>query len=276
MTNDLTSILQDWPFDPSGINARIVDGDDGEPRLQLRVELGILQLFLDGRPDGERPFGQLSLLDHFETLLDQSLSEQEGGPGGSNAHSADDDFGKPDKFDLSVDDCRLLREEAAQYYQRYIALMALEDFDRVVRDTSRNLRVLDLCKKHAQAEEDRVVLEKFRPYITMLRSRALASQALKDNEPKAAVLALDDGLESLRSFFAEAGHPQQFERSNEVQMLRGMRDTLMPKLPVSQAAELRDRLRQAVEQENYELAAILRDELKALGEPASKPDSTTS
>ena len=47
-------------------------------------------------------------------------------------------------------------------------------------------------------------------------------------------------------------------------MLRGMRDALVPKLPVSQKSELKDRLARAIEQENYELAAILRDELRLL------------
>ena len=39
----------------------------------------------------------------------------------------------------------------------------------------------------------------------------------------------------------------------------------MPKLPASPEAELRDRMNRAIEQENYELAAILRDELRAMG-----------
>lgn len=47
-------------------------------------------------------------------------------------------------------------------------------------------------------------------------------------------------------------------------MLRGMRDALVPKLPVSQLSELQGRLRKAIEQENYELAAILRDELRQM------------
>jgi hypothetical protein len=129
--------------------------------------------------------------------------------------------------------------------------------------------VLDLCQKHAQSEEDRNVLEQFRPYITMMRSRAMASQALKDNEPKAAILALDEGLDALRLYFSDTGRPQAFDQSSEVEMLKGMRDALIPKLPVSQKSELRQRLAKAIEQENYELAAILRDELKQIKDPAA-------
>jgi protein-arginine kinase activator protein McsA len=39
---------------------------------------------------------------------------------------------------------------------------------------------------------------------------------------------------------------------------------LEAKLPISQKAELKQRLQRAIETENYELAAILRDELKQL------------
>jgi protein-arginine kinase activator protein McsA len=62
------------------------------------------------------------------------------------------------------------------------------------------------------------------------------------------------------------GSPEIFERSKEVEMLRAMREALVPKLPVSQKSELRARLDQAILNENYELAAILRDELRLLPE----------
>ncbi len=258
MNRDISNLLKEWPFQQGQINARMVVGEDGEPRVQVRLDLGIIQMFADGRPDGERPFGHPSLLEYYESQMEQEEDPEFAG-----------ERPKSDKLTLSPEDCRALREEAAQFYQRYLALLVLEDYDRVVRDTTRNLRVLDLCQKHGQTEEDRAVLEQFRPYITMMRARAVASQALKDNEPKAAIHALDEGLEALRLYFADTGRPQMFEQSSEVEMLKGMRDALVPKLPVSQKSELRQRLAKALEQENYELAAILRDELKQIKDPAT-------
>lgn len=252
MSKDLSRLLSDWPYEPGKLTVRLIDGDDGEPRIQVRLDLGVLQMFVDGRPDGTRPFGYPSLLEYFETKLDHAVEP-----------TADE---SQPKFSLSEDDCEALRAEAVQYYHRYMALMVLEDFEAVVRDTTRNLRVLDLCAAHAETEADREALEQFRPYITMMRARALASQALKDSEPKAAILAIDEGLEALRKCFADAGEPDLFEQSGEVQMLRGMRDSLVPKLPVSQKTELKARLARAIEQENYELAAILRNELRLLNE----------
>lgn len=247
---DLTSILSAWQYEPGKINVRLIEGDDGEPHIQLRIDLGIMQMKTTGRPDGQRPNGFESLLEYHENRLDQHADEN----------------GSPNGFSLTEDECRELREEAVQYYHRYVCMMVLEEYEGVVRDTSRNLRVLDLCAKHAQTEQDRQILEQFRAYITMMRARAMASQALSENEPKAAILAIDEGLESLREYFAQSDQLETFDQASEVQILKGMRDSLMPKLPVSQKGELKTRLQRAVDQENYELAAILRDELKNLKE----------
>ncbi|MFN0012721.1 MAG: hypothetical protein ACKVS8_13875 [Phycisphaerales bacterium] len=250
MSLDLSSMLRDWPYEPGKINVRLIPGDDGDDRVQMRLDLGVLQMRVDGRPDGQRPRGYESLLEYHEARIDELQREQ----------------GNVSGFVISADDCRELREEAVQYYHRYMALLVLDDYDGVVRDTSRNLRVLDLCAVHAETESDRQALEPFRAYITMMRARALASQALKDNEPKAAILALDEGLEALRRHYTQAGEEASFDSSSEVQLLKGMRESLVPKLPLSQKAELKKRLQDALMAENYELAAILRDELKNMAE----------
>lgn len=254
MNADLTRLLNEWPYEPGKLNVRLITAEDGEQRIQIRLDLGVLQMFVEGRPDGQRPFGYDSLLEYHEARLDDAEATDAGEGGGQP------------RFSLSAEECEELRAEAVQYYHRYMALLVLEDYEGVIRDTTRNLRVIDLCAQHAETEADRAALEQFRPYITMMRARAMASQALKDNEPKAALHAIDEGLDALKQYFAESGEPDSFEQSGEVQMLRGMRDALVPKLPVSQKSELRARLAKALEQENYELAAILRDELRLLKE----------
>jgi hypothetical protein len=256
---DISQLLREWPYEAGKLNVRMIQGEDGEPRIQMRLDLGLLQMHAEGRPDGERPYGFESLLEYYESLLDEW--NQEHGYTAGNTPTAEEGG-----FSLSPEDCRLLREEAVQYYHRYMALLVLEDYEGVVRDTSRNLRVLDLCARHAAEEDDREALEPFRAYITMMRARALASQALKDNEPKAAIHAIDEGLEALRQHFAKSDEPGAFDASSEVQMLRGMREALVPRLPPSPRAELEKRLAKAIAAENYELAAILRDEIKQMGD----------
>jgi hypothetical protein len=272
LDRDLTELLEEWPFQPGQINVRLIQGNDSEPRIQVRLDLGILQIFVDGRPDGQRPHGFDSLLEYHESRLDElhgskameaALSEDE--------DDEDEEAGATEEElrILTPEDCRLLREEAVQYYHRYIALLVLEDYEGVARDTSRNLRVLDLIYEHAESEEDRRSMEQNRPYIMMMRARALASLAIKDDEPKAAVHAIEQGIDALRQYFADRGVAEAFDASGEVAMLREMRDALVPKLPLSQRAELRQRLEAAIAAENYELAAILRDELRMLGDGTS-------
>jgi hypothetical protein len=244
MSFDLTRALQDWPFEPGQINVRLIQGDDGTAKVQMRVDLGILQMETEGRPDATRPMGFDTLLDYHETRLEEHIAEH----------------GSEEGFVLDEDACRQLREESVQFYHRYIGLLVLEDFEAVVRDCGHNLRVLDLCRDFAAEEDDRTVLEQFRPYLVMMRTRALASAAVAASEPKVALFHIEDGLEQMRAAI------EQFEQSHEAMVLRGMRDQLAPKLPVSQKDELRKRLQEALRKENYELAAILRDELRLLAE----------
>jgi len=52
---DITQALRGWSFEPGQVNVRLIRGNDGKPKLQLRLDLGLLQMELDGRPDGKRP-----------------------------------------------------------------------------------------------------------------------------------------------------------------------------------------------------------------------------
>lgn len=252
MSLDLSNLLRDWPYEPGQITVRVIEGDDGEPKVQMRLDLGMIQMEVSGRPDGMRPHGYESYLDYYEAMLEEYEPPDE-----------------EDQFVLSGDDCRLLREEAVQYYHRYVSLMILGDYMGVFRDTTRNVRVLDLCRDYAESEEDQTILEQFRAYLLMMQSRALASQAISDNEPDGALFALDNGLESIRGAMSEMGRTEEeYETSSEVMVMRGMRDELIRKLPASQRTELAQRLEDAIAAENYELAAILRDELKNLKDHA--------
>ncbi|MHC4081023.1 MAG: UvrB/UvrC motif-containing protein [Planctomycetota bacterium] len=246
--NDLTDMLQEWPHESGRINVRQITGRDGRPKLQIRIDLGVIQMEMKGRPDGQRPEGFESLLDYQKDRLTRYTEQS----------------GASDGFVLSAEECRALREEAVQYYHRYVGLLALGDFAGVVRDTTRNLAAFDLCRDFGAGEADRTVLEQFRPYVIMMRTRGEAEQALAGGGTKEALAAIDGGLDEIRVVFEQAGQAAAYDQANEVQLLRGMRDALVPKLPISQRMELQERLRAAVDSENYELAAVLRDELRLL------------
>jgi hypothetical protein len=231
MERDLRWLLQDWPYDPERLNARILEIDEGRIVLQVRVELGVLQLELDGRPDGGE-----DVLARTESMI------------------ADDSGFKIDGALAAA-----LRHEAVQVHQRYVALLSLERYDDVVRDTMRNLRMFDLCRDRASDPDDRTVLEQFRPQVVATRARAAALLALRSERIAEARRLLEEAVAEIRGGLAEgAADPP------ECAMLEGMRDVLQPKLPVSQRHELERRIQSAISAENYELAAILRDELRQL------------
>ena len=246
---DLSPILARWPFEPGRTNVRLIRTATGEAAIQVRLELGLLQLACTGRPDGRRPHGMESLL---EWQLARRAAQVER-------------HGSAEGFKLTPQECDALRDEGTQVYHRYVALFALEQYEGVVRDTRRNLQMFDLCREHGTTQGDRTVLEQYRPFVVMMRARAEAAIALKSGRPRLALLAVDHALEELRTHFEELGSMGAFDRSNEVTLLRGMRDALVPRLPPSQRSELEERLRRAIESENYRLAAILRDELRQLG-----------
>ena len=52
MSLDLNTLLNEWPHEPGAIKVRKILGLDGREKLQLRIDLGMLQMEMTGRPDG--------------------------------------------------------------------------------------------------------------------------------------------------------------------------------------------------------------------------------
>ena len=150
------------------------------------------------------------------------------------------------------------------YYQRYLSLFVLEEFAGVVRDTSRNLRLLDLCSKFAMEDQDKLVLEQYRPYITMMNARASAYLQLKSGRPAEALRTVEAGLKSIKDFFERFGQEEAYGRANEVRVLKRFAPEIRRKLPVNPMDRLQRKLEKAVKKEAYEEAARLRDKITAL------------
>jgi hypothetical protein len=245
-SKDITPVLKSWEYEAGTINVRKVTGLDGAPKLQMRLDLGLLQMEMTGRPDGERPNGRESLLDFYEEQLQEHTRKT----------------GSEVGFALTAEQCQSLREEAVMYYHRYLSLFVLEEFPGVVRDTDRNLRVLDLCGKFATDEQDRLILEQYRPYITMMNARANASIHLEHKKYAEAIKHVEEGMEKIREFYERFGQEEAFSKSNEVRVLKRFSREIQRKLPVDPMERLRRRLERAVREERYEDAAKLRDEIE--------------
>src|SRR5258706_5397710 len=244
---DLSPILKGWDYEAGAINVRKIPGLDGKEKLQMRLDLGLLQMELTGRPDGQRPHDRESFLDYFEELAADHQRET----------------GHTEGFTLTPDQCQDLREEAVMYYHRYLSLFILGDYPGVVRDTARQLRVLDICTNHAAEEHDRLILEQYRPYIIMMNTRASASLQFKDELFHKALTTVTDGLDRIREFFIRFGQQEAFDKSNEVKILKRFATDIRRKLPVDPLDKLQNKLTRAVKREDYEEAARLRDEIQS-------------
>ena len=66
MSKDITPILAGWDHDPDELQVRIVAGIDGQDKIQMRTDLGLIQMELNGPPDGRRVGENESLLDVLE------------------------------------------------------------------------------------------------------------------------------------------------------------------------------------------------------------------
>src|SRR5438128_12216004 len=65
MYHDIDAALQGWEFKPGVVQARLVEAGDSRHVIQLRVDLGILQLETTGRPDGTKPHGCATYFDYL-------------------------------------------------------------------------------------------------------------------------------------------------------------------------------------------------------------------
>jgi hypothetical protein len=245
MSQDISAVLENWPFRHEEVVARRVQGDDGKEKIQLRLDLGLLQMEADGRPDGRRPYGQESYLEFHLNRLKAYGQRQ----------------GMEEGFVLTDRECEELRREAMQYYHRYVALSALNDYERLVRDTDRNLRLLDLMWVHAPVDE-RGSLEQFRPYLVMMNTRGRVLMSLDAKDITAALLQIRTGIRLLEEFFRKHDHESAIAECQEISALRKWALEIDEKRPPTLQERLQKELAEAVRNEDYERAARLRDEIK--------------
>jgi hypothetical protein len=245
LSQDIRAILAGWDFDPDQFQARVITGEDGTEKIQMRIDLGLMQMEINGRPDSQRPKGFESLLDWLESRA-------------SEARTTDA------PFSLNSDDCALLMHEGVQYYYRYRAAFHLERYDLVARDTARNLRLFAFVARHAARQDDKMEFEQYRPYVEMMHSRALAQQALLQGAYETALTLIDEGIKAIRRFLLEYHQQEQEANCPELRALLDWRREVERERPRGPLEQLEHQLELSVELENYEEAARIRDQIRRL------------
>ncbi|MDR3635567.1 MAG: UvrB/UvrC motif-containing protein [Isosphaeraceae bacterium] len=250
MRRDVDEALQGWPYEPEPgeVVAREVRARDGRMVLQVRVELGLLQLEENGRPDGSRPHG-------FATYLDY-LRYRAAGRGQGE--------GKSSPFKMSADHCTEADREFVQYYHRRVAWLALQRYDRALLDADHTLALMDFVCRHGNGEEYVSSHERFRGLVLFHRTQAAAALALERRKPEEAIDVVREGSDQLRSHQAEWNEENEgVEMPNQplIEQLHVLEQEIRKNFAV--AKTLREQLDEAVASEDYERAARLRDQIRA-------------
>ncbi|PCJ62837.1 MAG: hypothetical protein COA79_01555 [Planctomycetota bacterium] len=245
MSQDITFLLEKWKFDPKS-RIRKIEGDNGRPKIQIRVDQGgfqgIMQMELEGRPDGLKPFGYDFYLDYYKNRLKEFVR-----------------IGDVKEFLLNRRDCVFLFDESFRIYSRYIFLLELEDYSRVVRDTERNMEIFRFVHENAGAKDDRNRLERWWPYILRINAIARVMIATNEDDYDRAYQIISEIKSRIESLEIVDAHEFHLEKKRSLDALIGMEKDIKSKIPLSEIEVLKKDLADAVNVEDYEKAAQLRD-----------------
>lgn len=246
MTKDISRLLDEWAYDPGQVSARWIVDSEGERKVQLRVDMGVLEMTVAGRPDGTRPHGHDSLFAYYREQ-EKQLDENGG------------------VLHLDTEACNVLQQEAMQFYYRYLAFYALRHLDGVIEDTRHNLELLELVSRCATNDELIWSFVQYFPYVRMMYARAVCEQLMDRDDYAKASVKITRAIEEIRMFFIEHGDEEALEDSEEVEILESLRERIEKARPLTKEETLRSALDLAIRREEYERAAELRDALKTIG-----------
>jgi len=256
MTSDLNYILGGWEYDPvdETNNVRKIIGIDGKEKIQVRAQFGLLQMEVEGRPDGKRPYGRKSLLEYVEDIVgDYKVAHNRNAEG----------------FKLDAKVVEEIREEITDYYQRRVLFFQLGDYAGARDDAQHNLDLIAVLKKYVDDNQLILSHEKWTPFILMDRTRAQAVIRIGQKQLARAIEEIDSGIGEIVEFYREHDREDLIEKSQEIGVLKNLREQLRQKyhIPLSDKEileKLRKAQQEAIEEENYERAAQLRDQIARL------------
>ena len=247
---DIDALLASWPFRPGEVNARLVKAGGDRDVIQMRVDMGLLQMETEFRPDGDRPGGAET---YFDYLVGEAIREG-------------------DDFELSDEQCSEADREFVQFYHRRVCWLSLREYARAAQDADHSLAFMDFVREHSPDEEWTLSHEQYRPFVLFHRVQAGALAALEDDGPEKAISEINAGLERFRDLFDEYDAADQFAEDELVLRLEEMRENVRKRYDVG--LTLDEQLIEAVRAENYERAAELRDQLRSRPHVASVPGSS--
>lgn len=259
MRRDMDEAIQGWPYEPEPgeVIAREIQARDGRTVLQIRVELGVLQLEVNGRPDGARPHG-------FATYLDYLRYRAAGRGHASGSGSGASPSSSMSTWRMSREHCTEADREFVQFYHRRVAWLALMRYDRALRDADHTLALMDFVAEHGRDEDYIASHERFRGLVLFHRHQAAAALALERRRPEEAIDVVREGIAQLASHQGEwftDRDPDESPDQTLIEQLQILEQEIRKNFAVEKT--LREQLDEAVAREDYERAARLRDQIRA-------------
>lgn len=254
MSLDLDALINDWDCPPGENAARIIADDRGHELLQMRVDLGVLQMHLDGRPDGNRYQGLLNTLDYIQHEL------------------------RVGRDAIETEHWQALEREISQRNYRRIGLTAVAEealsrqdeevartqLSRVLRDIEFERAAIDLLLRERGTAGSHTPLL---PSLTFNQGRLTCQMRLLDGDYDAAIESALNGADQLQELLDELMDiDEEVDRPTEqenvgVAYLHELARQLRSQYGV--ALTLREKLEAAIDGEDYELAAKLHEQVRA-------------
>ena len=247
MSLDLADVISGWECPAGELSARVVVGPDGHELVQLRVDLGVLQMYPDGRPDGALYHGLPTVVEYLQHEL------------------------RVGRDAISGEHWQALDRELTQLNHRRLAFATVveEALHRQAEDEARQyllrvLRDVDLCQGALRLlSEQRGSAgdhEQLWPTLVFNRARLLCQLRVLDEDYDGAIEAAEDGAVALADLLRERGaEDDELAEDLGVLYLQELAAQLRQQYQIE--STLREQLAEAIAHDDFEAAADLHRKL---------------
>ena len=246
MRQDIDGALRGWHYKSETVQARLIRAKDGREILQMRVELGVMQLEVADRPDGSRPHGQPT---YFAYLRAKAKA----------ADLAGRNFRLNEQHSLEAD------REFMQYYHRRVCWLSLGEYNRAVEDADHTLSFMDFVRDHSPSEEFTRSHEQYRGFVLFHRTQAAAAAFATADDPESAINSIRVGFGKIESFLMNFDADAEPDSDPMLMQLRRLEAEIRERHNLGET--LQEKLDRAIASEDYEAAAQLRDSIRQKSEP---------
>lgn len=297
--DELTDILNNW--DEPEPERRVMEQDYREILQQKRRMIvtnipcpinmdlvGIQQMYLDGRPDGKKPYDHYFVLDFYKKALENYNSLVKTGEG----------------FKIGRDVCKELFDESILLSLRYLYLFVNKidkrhEYERAGRDIKRDKELYKFVIEYAEDEQDKTYLKRWWPCVLRMDGLVRSMDAKSKKEDDLAIDIIQETIMDVRALSEVNDYDFYNERRITKDTLRRHLEYLRINLPfkekkinevkkeletmddsnpieenlkimeeysskIERIWELENEMDIAIKKENYERCAVIKENLEKL------------